>query len=161
MLRLVRCAFFCWILWASCRNLMLGWMGPWGFAGGQGDEWSDLCFSFESSDVCHRRMEKNIQNKSTFTHNCFTPQQILKGAEVDPSNRMVLCMSVWKGCRGVLGAICPFKHLKKGSYSQGGKLLKAILRGFACSLLVSCSCLRVKIISVVDLPALNPAGDSG
>ena len=38
---------------------------------------------------------------------------------------------------------------------------KAIYRGFLCSRHFSCSCLREKIMSIVDLPALNPHWASG
>ena len=38
---------------------------------------------------------------------------------------------------------------------------KAIYRRFLCSRHFSCSCLREKIMSIVDLPALNPHWASG
>ena len=123
--------------------------------------------SFLVDSSTEKKMSKNL---SASTRPCFTPLLIGKESEVEPSYWTVSCMSSWKDIiflRSLGGhpILCkrvnnPFLLIRL----EGLTLVdKGNIQGFPllCSRHFSCSCLRKKIMSIVDLPALNPHWASG
>ena len=118
--------------------------------------------SWKSWNAFCRSVEKKIPNSvGARTHPCFTPLVILKGWDEVQSKLIVLWVFSWKDdimLRSVGGHPIFFKILNHPSLLTKSKALvrsmKAMYSGLHCSLQFSCSCLRKKTMSIVDLPAL-------
>ena len=118
--------------------------------------------SDNSSTSASAKKKKMPKRVGVSTQPCFTPFLIGKGPEAEPSNWTVPCMSSWKDviilwsleghpilCRSVNR---PFLLIRSKALVRS---IKAIHSGFLYSRHFSCSCLSEKIMSIVDLPALN------
>ena len=102
------------------------------------------------------------------THPFFTLLLIGNGSEEEPSYWMMLCISLWKAViilRSLEGhpilwsrVDSPFLLTKSRALVRS---IKAMYNGYLCSRHFSCSCPSEKIMSIVDLPALNPHCASG
>ena len=112
-------------------------------------------------------MPKSVEAR---THPCFTPLLIGKGSDEDPSYCTVPFMSSWKDViilRSLGGGGHPIlcKRAKRPCRLTKSKAsvrsMKAMYSGCLCSQHFSCSCLREKIISMVDRPAPKPHWASG
>ena len=102
------------------------------------------------------------------TQPCFTPLLIGKGSKEEPSYCTVPCIFSWNyvmilrsvGEHPILCRSVNRPDLLTRSNALV-KSMKAMYRGRLCSRHFSCNCLSEKIMSIVDLSALNPHCASG
>ena len=122
----------------------------------------------DNSSTSTSEKKKMPKRVGASTQPCFTPFLSGKGPEAEPSYWTVPCISSWKDViilRSLDGhpILCrrvnrPFLLIRSKALVRS---IKAIYSGFLYSRHFSCSCLSEKIMSIVDLPALNRAEPQG
>lgn len=130
-----------------------------------GAKYTAILSDKSSTSTSEKKMPKRMDASA---QPCFTPFLIGKGPEAEPSYWTVPCISSWKDViilRSLDGhpILCrrvnrPFLLIRSKALVRS---INAIYSGFLYSRHFSCSCLSEKIVSIVDLPALNRAEPRG